>query len=328
MGDVVTMKDSQEIFLYIAYNLANQNQVITIDAIKRNLEWMLCEKFDPATEIAWLITNGFLSGGHENIFTLTVLGQAEAWRINQIRMKADFNRLINRATDSRAYLNFCEEIYGYRMYLFNMMDKTQLDYLFNAVSIVKSDIILDLGCGTGNILNHLVKQYGCRGIGIDQLDQKIIQKSSPLISYIDGNIDEIPENVIKSDITLAVDSLYFSNDLAGLIDLLRSIKNNRLYLYYSQYIFDETVKERAILHYDLTRLAQVLQVKAIPYQTVDYSANERALYEKSLQVLPKYQKAFIDEGNQDLFEMKLKEYASGKELYDKGLASRYLYITE
>jgi SAM-dependent methyltransferase len=322
------MKDTHEKLLYIAYNLVNQNQIITTDAIKQILELMPEESFDPEKELPWLTANGFLHHQSENTFTFTDPGKKEAFRINQARMKDDFNRLINRATSSLAYLDFCEELYGYRMYLFNMMDQAQLDYLFNSISISTSDTILDLGCGAGNILDHLIKQYGCRGIGIDQLNQAIIKKTSQLIKYLDGNIDTLSDYHITPDITLSIDSLYFSNDLDRLIMSLRSIKNNRLYLYYSQYIFDETEKDRTSLECDQTRIARLLQKNAIPYQTVDYSANEHALYENGLKILPKYKKTFESESLHDLYVAKLTEYKGGKDLYDKGLASRYLYIVE
>jgi hypothetical protein len=87
--------------------------------------------------MAWLTENGFIFMSSEKELLLSEMGQREAFRINKIRARQDFNRLINSATDSTAYLDYCEEIYGYRMYLFNMMDKQQLDYLFNAVTVTE-----------------------------------------------------------------------------------------------------------------------------------------------------------------------------------------------
>lgn len=322
------MKDEYEIILYIAYSLVNQNQIISMNAIKQNLGWMQYKEFDLEKEITWLATNGFLTRDDENIFTLTDIGKNASFQINKERMKDDFNRLIKRSTSSNAYLDFCEELYGYRMYLFNMMDKYQLDYLFNSISISRSDEILDLGCGAGDILNNLINKYECHGVGIDQLNQKTINKSSKMISYINGDIDMLSNYGIIPTITLSIDSLYFSNDLDGLIMSLRSIKNNRLYLYYSQYIFDEMTKDKTILHHDHTRIAKVLQKNVTPYITVDYCANEYSIYENALKILPKYKKAFESEGNNDLYETKLTENKIGRDLYDKGLASRYLYIVE
>lgn len=321
------MKDVHETLLYIACNLKNQNQIITPDAIRQVLGLMKSKDFDLENELKWLIVNGFLliNSGE---FLLTETGKSEALRIAKLRAKEEFDRLINRSTDSPAYLDFCEEISGYRMYLFNMMDKQQLDYLFNIIPVSGSDTILDLGCGTGSILNYLVHKYGCRGTGIDQLQGGTVLKCSKMLSYIEGDIDNFSEYNLKPNITISVDSLYFSSDLDQLFRLLKGKENNRLYLFYSQYIFDETTKDKTILHYNNTGLAGSLKKNKMQYKVIDYSANEQALYENAIKVLPKYKNDFQGEGNIDLYETKLREYKSGKELYAKGLASRYLYIVE
>ncbi|HWP96046.1 MAG TPA: class I SAM-dependent methyltransferase [Syntrophomonadaceae bacterium] len=327
-GGRAAMRELHETLLYIAYNLANQNQIITMGAIRQPLEWMLQEEFNLEKEMTWLTEKGFLRMNSEKEFSLSEIGKTEAVRINRIRAREDFNQLINCATASTAYLDFCEETYGYRMHFFNMMDKEQLDYLFNSVFVSKSDTILDLGCGTGCILDNLVKKYACQGIGIDQLDEPTVRRCSPRISYIEGDLDALADYHMKTTLTLAVDSLYFSNDLDRLIRQLKGMENNRLYLYYSQYIFDETKKDETLLHCDHSRLASILRKNDISYRVVNYSNNEHVLYEKALKALPKYQEALVSEGNGDLYEKKIREYRSGKEMYDKGLASRYLYIAE
>jgi len=101
-----------------------------------------------------------------------------------------------------------------------------------------------------------------------------------------------------------------------------------MYLFYSQYIFDEGSTDMSILHSHNTKIADVLNNNRIPFKTIDYSENERLLYENSLRVLQKYKRAFDGEGNKDLYEQKLKEVRTGMELYNKGLASRYLYIID
>ncbi|MFX4262509.1 class I SAM-dependent methyltransferase [Pelotomaculum propionicicum] len=322
------MEDILEILLYIAYNLENQDQAVTVDAIRRQLEWMQGQGFVIEESIERLAMDGFLTSQGENEFKLTKMGRNESFKINKIRAKDDYNRLMDRSTDSAAYLDYCEEIYGYRMYLFNMMDKSQLDYLFSSVAVLKSDTVLDLGCGPGSILDCLASKYGCHGIGIDQIEHSIVKKCGKVISYINGDIDMLASYDLKPSITLSIDSLYFSNDLDGLIRQLKSIENNRLYLYSSQYIFDETRKNEISLHRDNTRIARVLRQNGMLYKTVDYSENEHSLYENAVKALPKYKNDFEREGNIDLYEAKLREGKSGKELYEKGLARRYLYIVE
>ncbi|MBC3805251.1 hypothetical protein GH808_12565 [Acetobacterium fimetarium] len=238
----------------------------------------------------------------------------------------EFSKKIGRLTRSSAYLNFCEEVYGYREYFFNMMDKQQIDYILNAIPISAEDTLMDLGCGSGSILKLLVEKYGCQGIGIDQLDVAVMERTSTAITYINGDIDRISDYQIKPTITLAIDSLYFSNDLDKLVRQLNNIENNKMYFFYSQYLFDDAVEDKSILQSRNTRIADVLDKNGIAFKTIDFSENERLLYENSLSALKKYKRAFEGEGNEDLYQQKLKEDMLGRELYNKSRASRYLYI--
>ncbi len=264
----------------------------------------------------------------DNGLVLTDNGRIEAARISKTMIKDEFSKKIDRLTRSSAYLDFCEEVYGYRVYLFNMMDRQQIDFVLNSIPVSSEDTLMDLGCGSGSILNLLSTKYGCRGIGIDQLDGDIIGRASNAITYINGDIDKISDYSIEPTITLSIDSLYFSNNLDKLVRQLNNIENNKMYLFYSQYIFDEDSRDKSILHSHNTKIADALNKNRISFKTIDYSENERLLYENSLKVLQKYKRAFEDEGNKDLYEQKLKEDMMGMELYNKSLASRYLYIID
>ncbi|MEQ8176176.1 MAG: class I SAM-dependent methyltransferase [Syntrophomonadaceae bacterium] len=316
------MKDQHQTLLYIAYNLTKQNQVITIDAMKQPLEWLTGDSTHLEKGMEWLTKNDYFVVNVNREYTLSDMGKKEAFQVDKTRAREDFNRIISCGIESTAYLDYCEEIYGYRLPLFNMMDKEQLDYLFNHIPISQSEEILDLGCGAGCILGSLVAKYSCRGIGIDHINEDIVRACSPQISFIEGNFDNLNDYDIKPGLTLAVDSLYFSVDLDNLIRLLHSISNNRLYLYYSQYIFGENRRDEALLQRDQTRLARSLQKNGILYRTLDYSANEQELYEKAIAVLPKYKGSMAD----CLYDKFWRENNSGREFYRKGMASRYLYI--
>lgn len=245
---------------------------------------------------------------------------------SQESVKDEFGNKIGRLTKSKAYLDFCEEVYGYRMYLFNMMDKEQLDFVFNSVPLSSGDTVLDLGCGPGSVLNLLTEKYGCLGVGIDRLNNDIVKIRNRSGVYINGDIDRIPEYRLKPAVTLSIDSLYFSNSPEALLRHLCGISNNRMYLFYSEYLFEETPAGRETLRGSETKVAGILNKIRIPYETVEYSKNERSLYEKSLLALKKREEEFRNEGNYDLYENKLNEDRLGKCLYDNGLASRYLYI--
>ena len=101
-----------------------------------------------------------------------------------------------------------------------------------------------------------------------------------------------------------------------------------MYLFYSQYIFDEAVEDKSILNSHKTKIADALNKNNIFFKTIDFSENECLLYENSIRALQKYKKKFEDEGNLDLYEQILKEDTTGIKLYDKNLAARYLYIID
>jgi len=314
-----------EMILYVAYNLENQKQKISVGLIRQNMIWEADKSVIFESEIKHLIEKGYLLK-EDNRLSLTNKGRIEAARISKAMIKDEFSKKIDRLTRSSAYLDFCEEVYGYRVYLFNMMDKQQIDFVLGSIPVSAEDTILDLGCGSGSILKLLVKKYGCRGIGIDQLNGDILERTSMAITYINGDIDRISDYSLNPTVTLSIDSLYFSKDLDKLVRQLNSIENSKMYLFYSQYIFDEVFGDKSILNSHNTKIADILNKNNISFKTIDYSENERLLYENSLKALKKYKRTFEVEGNLDLYEQKLKEDTTGLELYDKNLASRYLYI--
>lgn len=239
-----------------------------------------------------------------------------------MKENAEFARKIGRLANSAAYLDFCEEVCGYRIALFNMMDRAQLDFLFRSIPILPSDTVLDVGCGEGGILRALAEKTGCAGVGVDLLKNTGGKK----LSFIQDDIDEIGRYSLRPSVTLCIDSLYFSTDPEALVRRLYEFTQNSVYLFYSQYLFDGCKAEKYKLQSDATLLGEILRRNAIPYTVLDYSENERALYSRSISVLKKRKTAFLAEGNGDLYEEKLKEQETGLRLYDEGCASRYLYI--
>lgn len=240
------------------------------------------------------------------------------------KIKQEFSLKICRLSKSPAYLDVCEEACGYRLPLFNMMDKEQMDYLLSTVPVSSGDTVLDLGCGSGNLLRLLVAKYGCLGIGIDLLDSSLVMFDKK-IQYICGNFEHLKNYGLSPTLTLSIDSLYFCSNIDIIAEQLGSIVGNRLYLFWSQYLSDEAA-DRACLNNNRTALACALQKARIAYKTVDYSKNEYCLYIALERALRSRRHLFESEGNIDLFEQKLDETLYGIELYEKKLASRYLYI--
>ncbi len=239
--------------------------------------------------------------------------------------RAEFQTRIGCLMRSQAYLDFCEEVYGYSLALLNMMDREQIDTLTKLLALDASDTLLDLGCGSGSLLNHLVQQSGCSGIGMDQLDRSNVLCADERITYIEADMRAIQQIELHPTATICVDSLYFVERLDDILLSLYRKQNNRMFLFFSQYLFDPDEKKDR-LKADNTGLAEALRRTGIPYTTIDFSANERALYESSIRELERLQPTFEREGNLELWNQKMQEDLFGKQLYEQGRASRYLYL--
>lgn len=239
----------------------------------------------------------------------------------------EFNKKIKRALSSKVYLDFCRELYGYKIYLFNMMDKKQLDYLFNEVVFSANDHILDIGCGTGSILDYLIDKYSARGTGIDSIDKNILTNNGIRVPFIEGDINKLEKYDLKPTVALAIDSLYFGCDIKKVIKSLLSMGCKRSYLYYSHYI-GEKKGDSALLIPEKTPLGAALAELELDYNVIDYGENERELYHRGAKLLSSFKDAFYADGMKDLYKEKMEEYTLGSSLFAEGRAARFLYILE
>ena len=317
------MDQNTETVLYIISSLMNETQTVTTQAVADSMAWAAAG-MEYSHVFTWLEDNGYVTLADHRL-KLTQKGAQEAGRIREVKIQEEFDGLIGRCTQSSAYLDFCEELYGYRLYLFNMMDKRQLDDLFAALSLSPDDTVLDVGCGTGCLLNSIAEKFGCKGIGIDCLSVSIVNSLSPLIDYRQADMDEI--DAFHAQTVLFVDSLYFSRDCGSLLSRLKGGAVKKAYLYYSAYLFEDT-EDKALLRKDQTPLAQVLNRLGYAYKATDYSECEFKLYTRGFKLLEKYKSAFTRQGLEAIYARRLGEYQFGAELYEKGLTSRFLYIAD
>ena len=318
------MNRNCETVLHIMNGLLDRAQTVTAKEIRRNVEWA-ANGADAKSALDRLEQNEYVNRTNGGSYSYTQKGKTEADRIREDKIREEFDKLIGRCTQSSAYLDFCKELYGYRLYLFNMMDKRQLDDLFRLLSHLAGNIILDMGCGTGSILNHIVKTFGFIGHGVDQISKEIVDRISPLITYSQIDMDMVSGENVKAETIISVDSLYFSKDMEQLIKRSMGSDVKTVCLYYSEYLFEET-ENKALLQKDNTRLAQVLNSLGLKYEAVDYSECEYQLYQRGLALLPKFKESFSAQKIGDIFERRLKEYKFGAELYEQGRASRFLYV--
>ena len=239
----------------------------------------------------------------------------------------EFEHKIGKLARSETYLDFCEEVYGYRLALFNMMDREQIDSLAAMLALTAADTVLDLGCRSGALLNHLAQRSGCRGIGIDLLDRDLFCSESEQVNYLQADMTAVSQFKLQPTVTLCVDSLYFIRQVDDLLRYLYRLPGNRMFLFYSQYIL-KPGEGQCRLKPDGTDLAEALKRTGISYTTIDFSRNEQMLYDRALNAAERLKPAFEREGNLELLEQKMQEDLLGKQLYEQGCASRFLYVIQ
>lgn len=72
----------------------------------------------------------------------------------------------------------------------NKKESLHLNYSVITENIEKNSKVLDLGCGSGELLEMLIKKKQCTGSGIDINQQNVIESIQKGLSIVQGDIDE------------------------------------------------------------------------------------------------------------------------------------------
>ena len=69
-----------------------------------------------------------------------------------------------------------------------MSERRDLDIIASLVP--RGSRVLDLGCGNGEVLEHLTKRHGCSGYGIEIADEGVLASTQHGINVIQLNLEE------------------------------------------------------------------------------------------------------------------------------------------
>ncbi len=270
----------------------------------------------------------------DGFYLLTPKGRAEIISWNKESKRKGFNRSLLSLEKSEVYRKFCEKIHGKFLCQMNMANMGQLNKLIEMLELSETNNILDLGCGIGRVSEYISDKTKARLTGIDIADEAILSarertiNKSERVSFLVGNLDELPFNSGSFDRIIAVDTIYFTQNLPALIiNLKRILRDDGLMgIFYSQRIGKKD--DRIMLEADHTNLAFVLKERGFKFKTCDFTEEEQKHWVDEISVADELKAEFENAGEIEIYQSRIREATDHLAYIEDNRLSRYLYIIE
>jgi len=232
-----------------------------------------------------------------------------------------------RSERSSAFARFCQRVHGQVLNQYGSADQEQLSLLLNVLRLRPGSHVLDVGCGTGGTTRYLSEKSGARFFGIDTAEraiarcQELAANEPEQLGFKVGTMDTLDFSPSAFDAVIAVDSLYFSNDLTSTIGQLQKIlrRKGQMALFYTHFA---DVSGGSLAASD-TKLGSALRVNGISFVAYDLSESDRRFWKRSKEAAEELRAEFETEGNVDL--MHLNETDAVLDLILQNRHARYLY---
>ena len=239
-----------------------------------------------------------------------------------------FEQYYATAMSSRAHAEFCRRVYGENYGQHGMADTQQINKILQFLQPKPGDVILDMGCGYGLISQYIADKTGAKVVGVDlspsaiRYAQDLAKNNSKLEFHVMDIKDlSFPENHFTH--IISIDTVYYAPSLERLLETLRKIGTRNLKLAILR-TFPIRSFTKETWDPDRTELASLLRNTFGTYETDDLSQAENEHWRNKLAVLGSLKDAFLEEGNEELFDFRHREaeYEAAIEQF------RYLFVSE
>ena len=256
---------------------------------------------------------------------------ASKQRFKKELYKERANRLFLRFECSKAYAEFCRQVFGKNLYQISMVDMVQLSKLLSLLRLDKNNRVLDIGCGVGMISEYISDATNAHVTGLDFANkvirraQKRTKEKKDRLLFEVGNIMNPPFQQRSFDTIIAIDSLYFVNNLQEALKKIKTLltANGQMGIFYSQGVKPDESRSR--LMPKETKLGRVLTKLKLRFRTWNYTKSEMRHWKKRKRVALKLMSAFKSEGNLRICNGLIKEAEYALKFVDSRRISRYLY---
>jgi len=322
--------ENEEKLLATIFALSQRVDKVTFNVLENAFDGDPEENEDWKSAIESLINKGVLfdeDGG----YVVSEEGKPVAAKILNQQREKGFSECLVKNESSEVYGTFCERLYGKNLSQFNMTPMYQLDYLLKILRIDSGSRILDLGCGIGRITEYICETTHAEVTGLD-FAAGAIQRArerntgNRKLHYIVGDMDNLQLEANSFDVIIAIDTVYFVEDLRTLIGNLKEIvkSGGQMGIFY-----DEMVKpdeDKNILEADHTRLATVLKDHGLPYDVFDYTEEEKAFWIKEMDIAEEMKTEFEAAGELETYKSRVEESQGILKCINEDRLSRHLYV--
>jgi cyclopropane fatty-acyl-phospholipid synthase-like methyltransferase len=255
-----------------------------------------------------------------------------------------YDEFYQHAETSAAHAEFCRRVYGRDLAQHGMLDMKQVDLLLETIPLGAGFRVLELGCGSGRLAEHLAGLTGAEITGLDQSTAGIAIASEraarrgaawPAAAMPRGRLHFLCANVATYDypaaafdLVLAVDLLAFMRDLPALLTRLAPALRRRGQLAAFHSVWASADESDGQLSPRSNRLGLALLVAGWRYKVHDLREEEIAHWQRKLAVLAEMRAEFEAEGNEFIYERRLVEAEFHQRYVKTGRLGRYLYIAQ
>lgn len=238
---------------------------------------------------------------------------------------------------SRTYSRYCELVYGLDLSQQGFVTMGELGAMLDAVRVAPGERALDMGCGVGKMSEYVAQRTGAEVVGLDFSPQAIriakarTKDAGPSLVFQLGDMEEIEYGAEAFDVILAMDTLYFTDDLDALVGrVYRWLRpGGRMALFYGM---PRRIPEDAasVLEADGTTLARALRGAGIAYRVVSLTDGHFAYNRLKRRIGEHLKDRFEAEGNGMLYEYIIRESIADDTPYEAYAQaySRHLYLCE